>query len=182
MKAILSDIHGNLEALQAVLADIQQQPVDDIYCLGDVVGYGPNPWECVDLVMRCRVVLLGNHDQAVFSMPETFHPAAAQAIRWTRQQLEAAQGDPAVWQRRRQFLAERPLRHQDGNCLFVHGSPRNPVEEYVFPEDVHNPPKMEALFALVERYCFHGHTHIPGIITEDLRFFSPEQVECRFQW
>ena len=59
MKAIISDIHSNLEALQAVLADIAAQGVQEVYCLGDVVGYGPNPRECVDLVMQCKIVLLG---------------------------------------------------------------------------------------------------------------------------
>ena len=62
VKAIISDIHSNLEALQAVLKDIEKHSVTDIYCLGDVVGYGPNPRECVDLVMKCKIVLLGNHD------------------------------------------------------------------------------------------------------------------------
>jgi predicted phosphodiesterase len=67
VKAIISDIHSNFEALQAVLADIERHKVDEIYCLGDVVGYGPNPRECVDLVMNCKVVLLGNHDQGAMS-------------------------------------------------------------------------------------------------------------------
>ncbi|MEZ6048019.1 MAG: metallophosphoesterase family protein [Planctomycetaceae bacterium] len=67
MKAIISDIHGNLEALQAVLEDIKSHSIEEIYCLGDIVGYGPNPRECVDLVMeKCSVVILGNHDQEPF--------------------------------------------------------------------------------------------------------------------
>ena len=63
MKAIISDIHANLEALDAVLADIKSQGIEMVYCLGDVVGYGPNPRECIDRVMSCRLCLLGNHDQ-----------------------------------------------------------------------------------------------------------------------
>src|SRR5262245_59673870 len=63
-RALISDIHGNLEALKAVLEDIGQQGIQEIYCLGDIVGYGPNPRECIDLVMEnCRLTLLGNHDQ-----------------------------------------------------------------------------------------------------------------------
>ncbi len=63
MRALISDIHGNLEALKEVLADIRSQNIDEIYCLGDIVGYGPNPAECIDLVeKRCKVTLLGNHD------------------------------------------------------------------------------------------------------------------------
>ena len=72
--AIIADIHGNLEALQAVLADIDAQGVDAIFCLGDVVGYGPNPCECVRLVQeRCGMVLLGNHDQGALFDPDGFN-------------------------------------------------------------------------------------------------------------
>src|SRR6185295_10532890 len=86
VKAIISDIHGNLEALQAVLGDIEKHQVDEIYCLGDVVGYGPNPRECIDLVMQCQMVLLGNHDQGAMFDPEGFNRPAEQAIFWTRSQ------------------------------------------------------------------------------------------------
>ena len=89
MKAIISDIHSNLEALQAVLKDIEKHPVTAIYCLGDVVGYGPNPRECVDVVMKCEMVLLGNHDQGALFDPDGFNPPAERAIFWTRDQLES---------------------------------------------------------------------------------------------
>jgi len=72
MKAIFSDIHGNLEAAQAVLDDIARHPVDALYCLGDTTGYGPNPLECLDLTMSMQVVLLGNNDQGVLYDPEGF--------------------------------------------------------------------------------------------------------------
>src|SRR5262245_37214306 len=88
VRAIISDIHSNLEALQAVLADIEKHDVSEIYCLDDVVGYGPNPRECVDLVMKCKMVLLGNHDQGAMFDPEGFNPPAERAIFWTREQLE----------------------------------------------------------------------------------------------
>jgi predicted phosphodiesterase len=90
VKAIISDIHSNLEALQAVLADIETHPITEIYCLGDVVGYGPNPRECVDLVMQCKIVLLGNHDQGAMFDPDGFNPPAERAIFWTRDQLESS--------------------------------------------------------------------------------------------
>ena len=78
---VISDIHGNLEALTAVLEDIDRQQVDSIYCLGDVVGYGPNPCECVKLVRdRCSVVLLGNHDQGALFDPDGFNVGAERAI------------------------------------------------------------------------------------------------------
>jgi diadenosine tetraphosphatase ApaH/serine/threonine PP2A family protein phosphatase len=174
VKAIISDIHSNLEALQAVLEDLRQYEVEAIYCLGDIVGYGPNPRECVDLVMQCKVVLLGNHDQGAMFDPEGFNPSAERAIFWTRAQLEMANGDPGAQERRWEFLAERPRTHRENGFLFVHGSARNPLNEYVFPEDIYNQRKMERIFALVERYCFQGHTHVPGIFTEDYQFLSPE--------
>ena len=86
-RAIISDIHGNLEALKAVLSDIQGQFVDTIYCLGDVIGYGPNPAESLDLAMTFDCCLLGNHDQAVLCDPEGFSSGAEQAVYWTRAQL-----------------------------------------------------------------------------------------------
>src|SRR5262249_43087008 len=108
VKAIISDIHSNLEALQAGLADIQNHPVSETYCLGDVVGYGPNPRECVDLVMKCKMVLLGNHDQGAMFDPEGFNPPAERAIFWTREQLENAADDRQLCERRWEFLADRP--------------------------------------------------------------------------
>ena len=181
MKAIISDIHSNLEALQAVLDDIAKQNVQEIYCLGDVVGYGPNPRECIDLVMKCKVVLLGNHDQGAMFDPEGFNPPAQRAIFWTRAQLEAAVDNRQVRERRWEFLAERPRTFRENGFLFVHGSARNPLNEYVFPEDIYNQRKMERIFALVDRYCFQGHTHVPGIFTEALEFHSPEEVDYVYE-
>jgi diadenosine tetraphosphatase ApaH/serine/threonine PP2A family protein phosphatase len=182
VKAIISDIHSNFEALQAVLKDIEQFDVEDIYCLGDVVGYGPNPRECVDLVMKCKVVLLGNHDQGAMFDPEGFNPPAERAIFWTRDQLESASDSRQDRERRWEFLAERPRSVREDGTLFVHGSARNPLNEYVFPEDIYNQRKMERIFALVERYCFQGHTHVPGVFVEqapdDLyQFLSPEEID-----
>jgi len=178
VKAIISDIHSNLEALEAVLGDVAQHGVDEIYCLGDVVGYGPNPRECVDRIMNSsKVVLLGNHDQGAMFDPEGFNPPAERAIFWTRDQLEAAVENRQIRERRWEFLADRPRTFRENGFLFVHGSARNPLNEYVFPEDIYNQRKMERIFALVERYCFQGHTHVPGIFTENLEFHSPEEIE-----
>lgn len=181
MKAIISDIHSNLEALQAVLKDIEQHGVKEIYCLGDVVGYGPNPRECVDLVMKCKLVLLGNHDQGAMFDPEGFNPPAERAIFWTRSQLESPGETRAVKERRWEFLSERPRSVKEDGYLYVHGSARNPLNEYVFPEDIYNQRKMERIFALVERYCFQGHTHVPGIFTENLQFHSPDEIEHTYR-
>jgi predicted phosphodiesterase len=182
LKALISDIHGNLEALQAVLKDIEKNRVTDIYCLGDVVGYGPNPRECIDQIMQCKVVLLGNHDQGAMFDPDGFNPPAERAIFWTRGQLEAGGEARQARERRWDFLAERPRMFKENGYLFVHGSARNPLNEYVFPEDVYNQRKMDRIFALVDRYCFQGHTHVPGIFTvgasEDLyQFHAPDEIE-----
>ncbi len=186
MKAIISDIHSNLEALQAVLKDIEKSNVTEIYCLGDVVGYGPNPRECVDLVMQCKVVLLGNHDQGAMFDPDGFNLPAERAIFWTRSQLEAPGESRQTREKRWEFLAERPRSFKEDGFLYVHGSARNPLNEYVFPEDIYNQRKMERIFALVERYCFQGHTHVPGIFTEQLpeelyQFHSPEEVDYAYR-
>ena len=152
-RALISDVHANLEALTAVLEDIRQQGITEIYCLGDIVGYGPNPCECLDEVMKLsQVTILGNHDQATLFDPDGFNPVALQAVYWTREQLESSNGSPTQINKRWDFLGERPRTHTEGDFLFVHGSPREPTNEYVFPEDVYNHRKMDALFARVEKY------------------------------
>ena len=174
--AIISDIHSNLEAFETVLRDIEAQQVDKIYYLGDIVGYGPDPLDCIDLVMEnCELVLRGNHDQALLFDPDGFSAGAERALFWTRQIVESGSI------RRMDFLAESPRQHMDSDRLFVHGSARNPLNEYVFPEDIENARKMERIFALVGKYCFQGHTHVPGIFTDDLRFHSPEQVDFEYE-
>lgn len=175
-RAIISDIHGNLEGLESVLAHIKEQGITEIYCLGDIIGYGPNPRECIDRVMSCQMCLLGNHDQGALFDPEGFNAGAERAIFWTRKTLES--GDPSGNEKRWEFLGELPRMHRDndGDLLFVHGSARNPLNEYVFPEDIYNQRKMERIFGLVKKYCFQGHTHIPGVFTEDFNFLAPEEI------
>lgn len=180
LKAIISDIHGNLEALDAVLADISNKGIREIYCLGDIVGYGPNPCECVDKVMSfCKLSLLGNHDQGALFDPMGFNASAERAIFWTRKQLEGGRGPQADL--RWDFLGELPRVHREGSLMFVHGSARNPLNEYVFPEDIHNQRKMEKIFGMIELHCFQGHTHIPGVFTEDLNFLKPEEIDFTFE-
>ena len=84
-RALISDIHGNLEALEVVLDDIKSQGITEVFCLGDIIGYGPNPRECIDRVMEtCKITLLGNHDQGAMFDPEGFNIGAERAIFWTR--------------------------------------------------------------------------------------------------
>lgn len=180
-RALISDIHSNIEALEAVLADIRAQGIDEVFCLGDLVGYGPNPREAIDEVAKCKVCLLGNHDQGALFDPEGFNSGAERAIFWTRSQLENGADSAPTRQKRWDFLGELPRNHLDGECLFVHGSARNPLNEYVFPEDIYNKRKLEKIFALVPRYVFQGHTHVPGIFTENYNFFSPEELNNEYR-
>lgn len=180
-RALISDIHGNYEALKAVLDDIREQSITEIYCLGDIVGYGPNPCECLDKIIDVAgITILGNHDQAALFDPDGFNPVALQAVYWTRDQLES-RGTAPVINRRWDYLGELPRTYCEGEHLFVHGSVRDPTNEYVFPEDVYNQRKMDALFTRIEMYCFQGHTHIPGVFTSDREFISPVDMDFVFQ-
>ena len=181
-RAIISDIHGNLEALESVLAHIRQAGITEIFCLGDIIGYGPNPCECLDRVIEnSAVCLLGNHDQGALFDPEGFNSGAERAIFWTRDQLENTRGEPAMIDRRWDFLGALPRIHRDEPWLYVHGSARNPVNEYVFPEDIYNQKKMEKLFSLIPKGCFQGHTHVPGVFTESRTFLTPEETAYTYQ-
>lgn len=179
-RAIISDVHGNLEALNTVLADIKSQGCEQIICLGDVVGYGPAPQQCIDIVRNFDACILGNHDLAALFDPEGFSNAAEQAILWTRKQIESGDS-PENCFKRLEFLAHLPRTRREGDLLFVHGSVRNPVNEYVFPEDVYNRRKMEKLFSMIQQTCFQGHTHVPGVFTSEMTFLRPEDIEHRYQ-
>jgi predicted phosphodiesterase len=188
VKAIVSDIHGNLEALNAVLADMARYEVEAVYCLGDIVGYGPNPRECLDIAMQWNVVLLGSMDLAATLDPlgpKASPSAADRSLTRCRHELNLPIPNSESVERRWRSLAERPHVHWEGNFQFVHGSPRNPLQEYIFPEDSYNCRKMQRIFASVDQYCFNGHTHIPGIFTEDKRFSTPadlapvHQLDCQ---
>ena len=185
MFAIISDIHSNLEALTTVLADIEKRDIKTIYCLGDVIGYGPNPRECLDLIIeKTKWCVLGNHDYAAFYEPTNFNYAAEQASFWTRHCLETEQQD-APRNRRWQFLGNLPMRQRLKTKLaansaiidFVHASPRRPINEYIFPDDVYsNPVKVRALFEQVGHICFIGHTHLPGVFLDEPDFYLPEEL------
>jgi predicted phosphodiesterase len=177
MKAIVSDIHGNVEALQAVLADIRRQKAEAIYCLGDIIGYGPNPRECLDLAMTWKVCMLGNHEFAVLHGPDSYGQIAERAIHWTQAQLRDPVPSRHEAEARWQFLEGLPRSHAEGDYLFLHGSPRDMLNEYVFPEDVRNTGKMSVIFTMIRRYCFSGHTHVPGIFKEPAKFHASEDLD-----
>lgn len=176
--ALISDIHANLEALQAVLDDIDTKDVERIICLGDIVGYGPNPVECVDLVAaRCEWSLIGNHDFGVLYEPTNFNYAAEQAAYWTRRQFEngTSEEESAT---RWDFLGRLRVRVVEGDFLCVHGSPRRPINEYLFPDDaVNSPVKMQQIFERIEKHCLVGHTHVPGVFTDEPDFYPPGDLD-----
>ncbi len=127
--AIISDIHANLPALEAVLADAEAAGVDEVWCLGDVVGYGAQPDECAALVReRCAVSLVGNHDLAALEQLDisTFSPAAAAAVRWTREAMDNSTVE---------FLAGLEPADERREVALYHASPRDPVWEYVLWPD-----------------------------------------------
>jgi diadenosine tetraphosphatase ApaH/serine/threonine PP2A family protein phosphatase len=182
--AVISDIHANLEALQAVFAHIgaagikEGGKIDRIVCLGDVLGYGPNPVECVDLIAeRCEWTLMGNHDFGVLYEPTNFNIAAEQAAYWTRAQFEKEQ-DKEKQAKRWEFLNRLRVRVLDDGLLCVHGTPRRPINEYLFPEDaINSPVKMQQIFDRVEKHCLVGHTHVPGVFTDEPDFYPPADFD-----
>lgn len=181
--AVISDIHANLEALRSVLEDIDRRGVERIVCLGDVVGYGPDPLACVDLVrQRCAWSLMGNHDFAVLYEPTNFNIDAESAAFWTREQFDL-ESDEALRAARYEYLCRLKVRvvekQPDGAfpVLFVHGSPRRPINEYVFSTDVvDQPEKMGAIFERIGRVCMVGHTHVPGVFTDEPDFYPPGEL------
>ncbi len=150
--AILADIHGNLAAFQAVLGDIEERGgADEIWCLGDIIGYGPDPSECIELLRRYdHLCVAGNHDWAAIGKVDIsdFNPEAAAACQWTGQQLS----DEDV-----RFLDSLPLTLNRGDFTIVHGSPREPTWEYVLSTQS---AKMNFRF-FNTRYCLIGHAHVP---------------------
>lgn len=158
--AIFTDIHANLEALEAVLAKIdeiaQEEPIDAIWFLGDLVGYGPNPNECITtLRARTNVIIAGNHDWAAVGKIdlEDFSEAARISAEWTAAELT---------DEHREFLANLPERIDMPDCLLVHGSPYGPLWEYLTSEIL-----AERSFQYFHsRYCLVGHTHVPVIFQQ----------------
>ncbi len=155
---LISDIHGNLEALEAVFRELDKASVDRIFCLGDVVGYGPNPSECLTLVReRASVTLAGNHDHAPLGLVDIsyFNTYAKRAVEWTASRLSEEE---------REFLGNCPLEHKTEVFDIVHSTPLNPSAwEYILSiEDAaENFPAFESIC------CFIGHSHVPVTIMKN---------------
>ena len=150
--AILADIHSNLAALIAVLDDIKRRGgVDEVWCLGDIVGYGPDPHDCISRLRQMNhVCVMGNHDGAAIGKVDisVFNPDAATANRWTARQLTPDESD---------YLSHLPLVIEKGDFTLTHGSPREPIWEYLLSTW----SAQENLAHFRTRFCFVGHTHSP---------------------
>ena len=154
--AVVSDVHANLPALEAVLAEVDDAGVDEVWCLGDIVGYGPDPGACVEIIRaRCAVSLSGNHDLgAIGAIPiDDFNPYAAQANLWTGTVLSEAD---------RAWLGSLPTRTARHDVTLAHGSPREPVWEYVVSARV----ALESFGCFETEWCLVGHSHAPLVIVE----------------
>lgn len=155
---VLSDIHGNLAALETVLTAAENQ-YDTVWCLGDVVGYGPRPNECVALIREiASVCVLGNHDWAALARPgmdvDSFNPQARQAVLWTRQTLSE---ESIAFLNQLPYTPISPSECED--CLLTHASPREPVNEYILTPSI----ALENFAVFEQSLCLFGHTHQPVI-------------------
>lgn len=153
---IIADVHANEEALDTVLSALKKADIDRIICLGDLVGYGPNPNECVSKVFEtAEVIVAGNHDYGAIGRLslERFNAFAHQAMLWTQDNLSAESV---------QIIKSLDLIYDDGYIMAVHASPEAPEQwHYVSSEDA----VFRSLMALTSPYCFIGHTHIPALFS-----------------
>lgn len=174
MLAILSDIHANLEALKAVLVDIENRSIEQIYCLGDIVGGGPDPSACVDIAMGFDLCLAGDWDQRVgntIGESESQPARLREPIEWTRFRLSSKQLE---------FLNSLHSCEQRRRLTFAHGSPLDYVQGYVFPEVAYCKDFLRPLFAAFDGLFLCGHTHIPGVLTET-DFHDPASIDFRYE-
>lgn len=176
MLAIISDIHANAEALEAVLQSAWMQGIEEIWCLGDLVGYGPNPQKCIDLIQKnCKVCLMGNHDWAVLHSPVSFNSIATRMIYKTKKWLKPAEDADEQQIERWEFLENLPKGYDEDDSCFFHASPRDKLTEYLLPSDVqYDREKLQDVLEVIDHYCFVGHTHVPCCIKEGLELVVPE--------
>jgi diadenosine tetraphosphatase ApaH/serine/threonine PP2A family protein phosphatase len=152
--AIIADIHANLAAFMAVLVDIERRgEAEEVWCLGDIVGYGPEPHQCIELLRQTNhICVAGNHDLAAIGEVDTFefNPDAAAACQWTARQLTTQ--DIA-------YLKKLPLVTEKGDFTLVHGSPRQPSWEYILSISA----AKENFTYFKSKFCLVSHSHVPLI-------------------
>jgi diadenosine tetraphosphatase ApaH/serine/threonine PP2A family protein phosphatase len=143
-----------------------------------------SPEPVIDLIReRCSLVLRGNHDDAIFTGAEDFNPIARQALETNRRMIEPGLLKPAAKRVRWNFLKELAPSQLRGDILFVHGSPRDPIREYVMKTDcAFDPAKMKAIFEMVPRFAVGGHTHQPGVFIEGCGHRTPDEVNGRYDF
>ena len=154
--AILSDIHANYEALTAVFDYIDKNNIEHVFCLGDIVGYGPNPNECVEMIReKCEVVIMGNHDYAAIGLAniDYFNEYAKMSTYWTVDNLNKDN---------LKFLKGLPFSHQMDNFIFVHSSPSKPSHWYYVLSVQDARIEMQSF---EEQICYIGHSHVPVVFS-----------------
>lgn len=170
--AVISDIHSNLAALKQALQYIKKENVDKIICLGDIVGYGPRPNECVDLIRQsCQVCLMGNHDHAVLGLTDTyyFNQYAREAVNWTRRTLTLPN---------KAYLENLTFTHHENEILYVHSTPVHPEEWHYILSDYEAKQYMKSI---TQRVCFVGHSHIPVIFSSDEGSVYQEEIKLEYK-
>ena len=195
----VGDIHGRLDLLDGLIDRMtedyrglgrQDPPV--LVMLGDYVDRGAQSSAVIDRLIALKGqaaegrfefrALMGNHDFAVLFEPFNFNPGAEQACFWTRQQFET-DPDPKRRAERWKFIGNLPVRIRTNEFVATHASPRRPINEYIFPDDIYtNPGKFHSIFEKFDRLCFVGHTHVPGVFLEGPDFYSPDELEYRFEF
>ncbi|MDZ7816064.1 MAG: metallophosphoesterase family protein [Planctomycetota bacterium] len=174
--ALLSDIHSNLEALDAVMVDISRRGVQRIAFLGDIVGYGPDPKECLSYSRIFSFMILGNHDDAIlYDSSETFNKRAKVAIKWTKEELEKDRD--FVEHIKKNFVEY----HEEEGMLFCHGSPLEHTRDYVFPDLGYDMDKVYDIFGALDWVCFCGHTHHPGVLIPNGEFYYPDEIDYYYR-
>ncbi|MBS4028151.1 MAG: metallophosphoesterase family protein [Ignavibacteriales bacterium] len=167
--AIISDIHANLEALKKAFEIIEAKNVDEIISLGDIVDYGANPNECVALIeSKCRISLLGNHDEAALDIQQAhdhFTELALASTKWTHK---------IISDHNRKYLARRPILHEEFNCKFVHSSPKEPFAWHYIITEL---DAKENFRYFSQPICFFGHSHIAEIFCDSFEPSEPTKVE-----
>ncbi|MFH1422096.1 MAG: metallophosphoesterase family protein [Planctomycetota bacterium] len=183
-RALISDIHGNLEALETVMADIENRGIEEIYFLGDVVGYGPDPEKCIDIISpKCEIFLLGNHDDALLGKPIGFNPIAKKAIECIRERMAPKETSNTEEKARWEFLKTLQKMQLEENLMFVHASPRDYIFEYILPSHAqHERETLTDIFSRFDHLCFVGHSHLPGIMTEEPKFYTPAELFYEYQF